>query len=95
MSILWLIVLGNLKSSARSAEESLVRPLHMDNTSAIVEKVLTGYQDEVGPLEDGKPVSVKVQVHINDMMAVADADMHVSADFYLRMEWTDRRYEDK
>ena len=70
----------------------LVRPLSVHNTSAIVEKVLAGYQVEVGPLQNGRPVSVKVQVLINDMMAVAEADMHVSTDFYLRMEWTDYRF---
>ena len=79
-------------SNSNSPSLLLTRPLNVQNTSAIVEKMLAGYQVEIGPLTDGGPVAVKVQVLINDMMGVSETDMHVSTDFYLRMEWIDKRF---
>eukprot|EP00794_Sanderia_malayensis_P008130 gene8130-9000_t len=61
------------------------------NSSAILAKLLGGYNKDIIPSNAGQPVDVYVQVYIIDMVSLKNIHMHYSTDMFFRQIWVDKR----
>ncbi|XP_047123875.1 glycine receptor subunit alpha-2 isoform X1 [Hydra vulgaris] len=65
--------------------------MNLEKATIILDKILKDYRKEVVPIYNNKPVTVKTNLRINDMVPLENIPKHFSLHFTLRMTWEDKR----
>ncbi|KAH3833639.1 gamma-aminobutyric acid receptor subunit alpha-6-like isoform X2 [Dreissena polymorpha] len=66
-------------------------PTYSDNTTEVLDKLLTNYRKEIRPGLGGKPLVIETDLMIRSIGQISESNMDYSFQCYFRQRWTDER----
>ncbi|XP_060573534.1 gamma-aminobutyric acid receptor subunit alpha-6-like isoform X1 [Ruditapes philippinarum] len=68
-------------------------PTYAENTTDVLDKLLTGYRKEIRPGFGGPPLVIETDILIRSIGQISESDMDYSFQCYFRQRWTDERLQ--